>query len=231
MEVEENPCAIVEIEPAIQHTKPKKDVTVRKSKPGIIYLSTIPKHMNVTKIREIFGQFGDVGRVFLQPNKSGKTGTKKSAQLFSEGWVEYRRKKVAKQVAIHLNNKQLGVRKRSKFHDFIWNIKYLPRFKWIHLSERLAYEKAAHRQRLRLEVSQAKKEANYFALNVDRSEKERKKAKKLLLGKQSSGGDVGKVNLFGQRKTESEIMNEKQKSNEESDERTELLKSWFGSSR
>lgn len=39
-------------------------------KKGIIYLSTIPPYMNVAKIREIFGQYGDVGRIYLQPSAS-----------------------------------------------------------------------------------------------------------------------------------------------------------------
>lgn len=38
----------------------------KTGKKGIIYLSTIPPYMNVTQIREYFGQFGDIGRVFLQ---------------------------------------------------------------------------------------------------------------------------------------------------------------------
>lgn len=44
--------------------KPKK-----KRKKGIIYISNIPKHMNVTRIREILGEFGKIGRVYLQPEK------------------------------------------------------------------------------------------------------------------------------------------------------------------
>lgn len=43
-------------------------------KKGIVYLSTIPPFMNVTKIYEIMGQYGEVGRVFLQPAKSKKPG-------------------------------------------------------------------------------------------------------------------------------------------------------------
>lgn len=57
----------------------------------------------------------------------------------------------------------------------IWNIKYIPRFKWIHLSERLAYEKAAYKQRLRAEISQAKKEAQYLQANVEKSKRLKKK--------------------------------------------------------
>lgn len=46
--------------------------TRKKEKRGIIYLSTIPKFMNVTKVREIFGEYGEVDRVFLQPEEQSK---------------------------------------------------------------------------------------------------------------------------------------------------------------
>jgi ESF2/ABP1 family protein len=49
-------------------------VARKKRKCGIVYISTLPPHMNVTKIREIFSAYGDVGRVFLQPADTGKVG-------------------------------------------------------------------------------------------------------------------------------------------------------------
>ena len=36
-------------------------------RPGIIYLSRIPPYMKPLKVRQIFSEFGEVGRVFLQP--------------------------------------------------------------------------------------------------------------------------------------------------------------------
>lgn len=86
---------------------------------------------------------------------------------------------MAKKVAEMLNNTQIGTRKRSQFYDSLWSLKYLPRFKWIHLSERLRYEQAVHKQRLLNEVSQARKEANFFQNNLDKSELVKKKNKKL----------------------------------------------------
>jgi hypothetical protein len=43
----------------------------KQEKRGIIYLSTIPKYMNVIKIREIFSVYGEVGRIYLQLAQSG----------------------------------------------------------------------------------------------------------------------------------------------------------------
>ncbi|XP_046991441.1 activator of basal transcription 1-like [Schistocerca americana] len=178
-----------------------------KAKRGIIYLSTIPPYMNVTKVREIFGQFGELGRVYLQPPDIGReVGNKKRkpAKHFTEGWVEFKRKKVAKFVAQTLNNTQIGGRKKSKFYDHIWCIKYLPRFKWVHLSERLAYERAVRKQRLRAEISQAKREANYFSQNIDRSEKLRRH--KGVTGLKVMNDTLGKQDIdYHQRKTDSEI--------------------------
>ncbi|CAB3240162.1 unnamed protein product [Arctia plantaginis] len=154
--------------------------TKKTKKRGIVYLSTIPPYMNVAKIREIFSEFGEIGRIYLQSTSKPGEKRKRVPNQFSEGWVEFQKKKVAKEVATKLNNTKIGTRKRSRYYDMIWNIKYIPRFKWIHLSERLAYERAAMKQRLRAEISQAKKEAHYLQTNVEKSKKMKKK--KLVQG-------------------------------------------------
>ncbi|XP_026822934.1 pre-rRNA-processing protein esf2-like [Rhopalosiphum maidis] len=146
------------------------DSATKTRKKGIVYLSSIPKYMNVTKLRELLGQYGEIGRVFLQPAANPNL-KKRPAKHFTEGWVEFERKKVAKQAAELLNGKRIDTRKRSKYFDSVWNLKYLPRFKWVHLNERLAYEKAVRKHRLRAEVSQVKREANHFSSNIVRSEK------------------------------------------------------------
>lgn len=48
------------------------EVKHKPSKRGLIYLSTIPPYMNVSKVREIFEQFGKVGRIYLQLADKGK---------------------------------------------------------------------------------------------------------------------------------------------------------------
>lgn len=42
----------------------------KKFKKGIIYLSKIPPHMNVTQLTEFMSRFGEIGRVYLMPKKS-----------------------------------------------------------------------------------------------------------------------------------------------------------------
>ncbi|KAJ8920605.1 hypothetical protein NQ315_004744 [Exocentrus adspersus] len=136
-------------------------VSKKPPKHGIIYLSSIPPYMNVSRIREIFGEFGTVGRVYLQlADKEHK-----------KGWVELERKSVAKKVAALLNNTQVSNRKKSKQYDHIWNIKYLSSFKWAHLHERLIYEKAARRQKIREQIESAKEKSNIFSLNLNKGKK------------------------------------------------------------
>jgi ESF2/ABP1 family protein len=60
---------------------------------------------------------------------------------FTEGWVEFEDKAIAKSVAAGLNGQQIGGKRRSAYHFDLWCMKYLPKFKWDHLTEEIAYEK------------------------------------------------------------------------------------------
>ncbi len=63
------------------------------------------------------------------------TSTKKVH--FTEGWVEFRDKKVARAVAEMLNAQTIGGKKGTRWRDDIWTMKYLPRFKWNMLTEQI----------------------------------------------------------------------------------------------
>ena len=86
--------------------------------------------------------------------------------------------------AIALNGTMIGGKKRhNMFHDDIWTIRYLPKFKWHNLTEKLAYDQKVREQRLKAETSQAKKEINFYMEKVDLKKRldkmEEKKIKKL----------------------------------------------------
>ncbi|XP_055523122.1 uncharacterized protein LOC129717283 [Wyeomyia smithii] len=179
---EEKPTTILERK---AKTKQKLVTPItKKRKAGIIYISTIPKHMNVTILRELLEPYGEVGRIYLLPERKEGKIRKKTAKgkramvRYTEGWVEFKRKRIAKAVVQHLNTRPISTKKKSVFCDILWSMKYLPRFKWIHLSERLAYERAIFKQKLRTEIAQARKEASFFQSSLDQSEAVRKKMKK-----------------------------------------------------
>lgn len=181
--------------------KKKEKITI----PGIIYLGHIPPRFRPRHIRNMMSAYGEVGRIFLQEEERFVRKKKKKAgnnsRDYVEGWVEFRDKRVAKLVAASLNSTPMGTRKRSRFHDDLWNMKYLHRFRWGHLSERLAIERQMQKQRMRTEVSQAKKETDFYMQNVDRSKTFAKAEKKAA----EPGSSTDKEWNFTQRKTEEEI--------------------------
>ncbi|XP_027091647.1 pre-rRNA-processing protein esf2 [Coffea eugenioides] len=146
----------------------------KAEKRGICYLSRIPPHMDPLKLRQILSQHGEIQRVYLTPENPAARVQRKQAggfrgQEFSEGWVEFTKKSVAKRVAKMLNGEQIGGRKRSAFYYDLWNIKYLSKFKWDDLTEEIAYKNAIREQKLALEISAAKRERDFYLSKVDQS--------------------------------------------------------------
>ena len=86
-----------------------------------------------------------------------------------EGWVEFRDKKKAKSCAVMLNGTQVGGRRRGTHFSDLWNMKYLPKFKWDNLTEEIEYQKALREQRMQLELSVAKKERDFYLQKVDQA--------------------------------------------------------------
>lgn len=147
----------------------------KKKKTGVLYLSTLPPGMSVTRLREQFEMYsGDrVGRISLTEKNIGARKKRKpnAPRIYTEGWLEILSKRRAKQIAADWNNQPIGGRKRDRWYDFVWNIKYLPGFKWIHLTEQLRFERAVRQERIRTEIALAKKEAQFYMDSVSRSER------------------------------------------------------------
>ncbi|KAG6761866.1 hypothetical protein POTOM_035105 [Populus tomentosa] len=94
-------------------------------------------------------------------NKSRKGGDGAKAKR----WVEFASKSNAKRVANLLN----GGKKRSQFYYDHWNIKYLSKFKWDNLTDKIAYKKGIREQKIALEISAAKRERDFYLKKVDQS--------------------------------------------------------------
>ena len=78
------------------------------------------------------------------------------------------------------------------------------------MSERLAYEKAVHHQRLRTEISQAKREADFFKANVEKS---KRMGRKRPRESPESPNPAKRVYDFRQKETDSSIRKSKQQKN------------------
>ncbi|XAR60284.1 hypothetical protein NMG60_11033590 [Bertholletia excelsa] len=139
-------------------------------KRGVCYLSRIPPRMDPLKLCQILSQYGEIGRIYLTPEDPAAQVRHKHVggfrgQQFSEGWVEFSEKTVAKRVANTLNAEQ----KTSPFYYDLWNMKYLHKFSWDDLTEEIAYKNAIWEQKLALEISAAKRERDFYLSKVDQS--------------------------------------------------------------
>lgn len=148
-------------------SKPKKD------KSGVLYLSRVPPFMKPTVLRSLLTPYGAVGKIFLTPESAASRsqrlrggGTRR--KLFLDGWVEFLHKRDAKFVADNLNAQTMGGKKRGRWHDEVWNIKYLSGIKWNHLVETIQNENAERTARLRVEISRGKSENKAFLENLEK---------------------------------------------------------------
>jgi ESF2/ABP1 family protein len=141
---------------------------VKHAKPGVVYFPTLPPYMNAQKLRHLLEKYGRVGRIYLTPedptkylNRVKSGGCKK--ECFTEGWVEFLDKSVAKEVADALNARPIGGKKRHNFYrDDVWCMRYLHRFTWNDLMEHRVYQKQVNQKRLQTMLSQQKKEDEFF---------------------------------------------------------------------
>lgn len=160
----------------IKEKKRKKllEENAKLKKRGVCYLSRVPPHLKPLKLRQILSQYGEILRIYLAPEDPAKRMRRKRAggnrgKEFTEGWVEFAKKSVAKRVANMLNGEQMGGKKRSAHYYDLWNIKYLRKFKWDNLIEEIAYKNAVREQKLAMEISAAKKERDFYLAKVDQS--------------------------------------------------------------
>ena len=124
----------------------------------------------------------DVLRIYLQPEDTAlrarrvRSGGNKK-KCFSEGWVEFADKRRAKRIASTLNNTpariarptpngpraaharraharraQMGGAHRSFYASDLWNLKYLHKFKWTHLTEKIAEDARVRSDKMRAEL-------------------------------------------------------------------------------
>ncbi|PHH92111.1 hypothetical protein CDD83_8874 [Cordyceps sp. RAO-2017] len=141
---------------------------------GVVFLSRIPPFMKPAKLRSLLEPNGTINRIFLAPEdptahaRRVRAGGNKK-RMFTEGWVEFVRKRDAKAACELLNARIIGGKKGGYYHDDIWNLLYLKGFKWHHLTEQIATENAERTSRMRAEISKATRENKEFVRNVERA--------------------------------------------------------------
>ncbi|CAK9090192.1 unnamed protein product [Durusdinium trenchii] len=142
---------------------------------GVIHLASIPLVMGFQKLRHLMEQFGEVGRVYLAPEEPRKQMSRKRAGgnrkvRYTEGWVEFMDRRIAKRVAATLHGSTIGGKKRHNFfRDDMWNMRYLPGFKWHMLKEGAIYDQQVRKARLQQKISQATRENSFYLESVEKA--------------------------------------------------------------
>lgn len=143
---------------------------------GVIYISRVPPFMRPVKLRHLLSHYGEVDRIWLRPEDDSarkkrlqKGGSRK--RNYCEGWVEFLDKKIARRVAESLNATPIGGKKGSFHYDDLWTLKYLPKFKWHNLTERVAYDRAVREKRIQAEMQQVQKESLLYVEQATRAQR------------------------------------------------------------
>lgn len=166
----------IEVPPLVKTLTKKNlvatDAAIKKS--GVVYLSRIPPFMKPAKLRSLLEPYGKINRLFLSPEDPAahtrrvRAGGNKK-KMYTEGWVEFVRKKEAKRVCELLNAHTIGGKKGSYYHDDLWTLVYLKGFKWHNLTEQIAAENAERSNRMMAEISRTTRENKEFVRNVEKA--------------------------------------------------------------
>ncbi|GAA6019951.1 hypothetical protein JCM11491_006717 [Sporobolomyces phaffii] len=171
--------------------------------PGLVYLSRIPPGMGPGKVKHLLSQYGQVGRIYLARadankevslKKKFKQKERHQSHNFTEGWVEFLDKRVARSIAEMLNAQTIGGKKSgNRWHDDVWTMKYLPRFRWDQLSEQVALERATQTSLMRFHLNHSKQEQESYLSAVEKARVshriEEKAASRKAAAKDSVPGD------------------------------------------
>jgi ESF2/ABP1 family protein len=149
---------------------------------GVVYVGHVPSKMQPIQIRQLLAAYGTVTRVFFKPQKllrkserslsesaTRKLQKKRLANLkFTDGWIEFADKRIAKLVAEQLNMTPMGVgRQRNKpWAGNLWVLKYLSKVRWEHLTDKFEIEAITRIKRVRSEMAEAKKDIGLLTHNL-----------------------------------------------------------------
>jgi ESF2/ABP1 family protein len=143
--------------------------------PGVVYLSTIPPYMGKKKLQRLFSEVAEVDRIHLTPEPRQNRRLRRehggnTRRSYIEGWVEFKDKKDAKRVALMYCGAEIGGKKRHNFYrDDRWNIRYLPKFTWEHLQQKIESDKRQAGQHIVEEVALVRKANRFWSDQVNKA--------------------------------------------------------------
>ena len=183
-------------------SKSQNAKVVKKTRPGIIYMPSLPPHLKPSALKNLLAQrgFAPVSRLFLTPGikTPGSGKSSKSRKTYTEAWLEFSSHKTAKRCAESLNANQIGGPKRGYYHDDLWNMRYLRGMSWDDLMGSLREErreeevrKGDERRRVRQETEQFLRGVEQAKVQKTMSDRAKKRKGDPAEDEATSGGTAG----------------------------------------
>ena len=123
-------------------------------------MSIIHKGLNPGIIKGMCGNYGKITRMHFVENKRG------NGNSFKEGWIEYETERQAKIVALSLNGKRIGgKRKHTDYYDKLWNIRFIPGLTWNKIFEEKEQKEMMKEQQIDLALRKVKKDTESYMKN------------------------------------------------------------------
>ena len=131
---------------------------------------------------------------------------------FTEGWVEFLRRADAKRAVEMLHNRPVAASGRGFHGSDLWGMRFLRRFQWHHLEEKLRYEEQLRTARLKAGLAQARRENEAYLRRaeeagalaaVERRKRSRAEAEGGAAGRVAAEADIAaKRSRAGRNKTQ-----------------------------
>lgn len=147
----------------------KKKRSRKKTTPGVVYLSSLPPYLRPSALRNLVTArgFSPITRLFLTPASASAT-SKQSRQRYTEGWIEFPSKHIAKECVAALNAQPVGGKKSGYYRDDLWNMRYLRGLSWEELMEGVRGERREREAREDEERRKVKQESERFIEAVEK---------------------------------------------------------------
>merc|ERR1712072_397745 len=82
--------------------------------------------------------------------------------VLSEGWIEFLDSEKAKAFVLMLNGHLICDEENSKYLNEIWNLKYLPKLDWNHISIEINVLRFTKEQKMIIDYSLVKRACDYY---------------------------------------------------------------------
>lgn len=161
---------------------------------GVVYVAQLPHGWTRVQVIRYFEKFGEVTRVFL--NKKDTKGNRKGRGfIFTDGWIEYRKKRHAKKLVALMHGAPIGGKKRNKHAQDLLMLSYLKGFDFGSLYEDVMHVKRTRQDRLNAQMARVKKESQIYMELLE--QKHSTEQLKQRLSKKNDKKDEGETDTPG----------------------------------